>query len=260
MSDSLNATLIKRVDITENLVIYSIKPDTAIPDFLPGQYVALGLPGSAPRYHGAAPDHEEIRPDKIIKRTYSIGSSPQQKEAYEFFLAIVPTGTLTPRLLSLKEGDRLFCATKVTGKFTLEAVPADAEVLMFATGTGIAPFIAMLRTSTTWTAGRKIKIVYGARYAKDLAYCDELAALAEKNQNFSFELIASREGPQWTGHRGHVQSLITNGVVKIDPAKTHAMLCGNPAMIDDLQKLLEERGLKLHSRKEPGNIHLEKYW
>lgn len=260
MSELYNATLIKRVDITENLVIFSVKPDSGVPDFLPGQYVALGLPGSSPRCPGSAPDHEEVRADKIIKRTYSIGSSPQQKEAFEFFLAIVPTGTLTPRLLNLKVGDRLYCAPKVTGKFTLEAVPADAEILMFATGTGIAPFIAMLRTSSTWNVARKIKLVYGARYARDLAYCDELKVLSESNPNFSYHLIASREGADWQGHRGHVQSLISSGVVSVDPAKNHAMLCGNPAMIDDLQKELENKGMKLNSRKEPGNIHLEKYW
>jgi len=69
----LNATVIDRINITSDLIILRVKPDLEIPTFSAGQYVALGLLGSAPRYNGAEPEPEPVAPDKLIKRAYSIG-------------------------------------------------------------------------------------------------------------------------------------------------------------------------------------------
>jgi ferredoxin--NADP+ reductase len=246
----LNATLIKRVDLTKDLIFVHIKPDAGVPDFHPGQYVALGLPD---KNSGS----EKI---KLVKRAYSIGSPSHEKNHLEFYIAIVENGEFTPILSNLKEGDRLHVAPKITGTFTLKHAPETARLIFVSTGTGIAPFMAMLRTPTTWENGRKVVIIHGVRYQTDLAYADEIRALIAEGKDLEYHSIVSRADENWTGHRGYVQKLFKEGVVKVDPLNDHIFICGNPAMIEDLQKILEAGGSKENTKKSPGNLHLEKYW
>lgn len=255
-----NATIVKRLDITDRLMIVGVKPDQGVPDFTPGQYLALGLLGSAPRAPGFKPDKEEVKPDKIIKRAYSIGSSPDNKEYIELYVALVDDGALTPRLAPLKVGDRLFAAPKIVGTFTLDPVPSECSAVLVSTGTGVAPFLSMVRTPACWTPNRRLTIVHGVRYVKDLAYRDELLALAERNKNFSYYSIVSRPDAGWTGETGYVQSFFEREVIKIEPDRDHVFVCGNPSMIEDMEKLLLGRGYREHSKKEPGSLHIEKYW
>lgn len=256
-----NSTVVGRVDVTPELMILQVKPDGGIPAFQPGQYVALGLPGSAPRYPGAPAEAEAPAADKIIKRAYSIGSSPVVADYFEFYIAIVPDGALTSRLAVVKPGDRLFAQPKVTGTFTLEGVPSDHNLVLVSTGTGLAPFMSMARTPETWTAGRKITIVHGVRYPQDFAYADELLSLQSSNPNFEYLPIASRASESFTGRKGRVQALFEDGSINLNPATDHVFLCGNPAMIDDLERdLTTKLGYIVHSKKTPGNLHVEKYW
>ncbi|MBX7137418.1 MAG: ferredoxin--NADP reductase [Oligoflexia bacterium] len=256
----LNAAITKRFEVTPDLIIFQIKPDTEVPDFSPGQYVALGLPGSAARPSNFPPEAQLPAPDKIIKRAYSIGSPPQQKEYLEFYIAIAPLGALTSRLAMLHEGDRLFMNPKITGTFTLHEVPADHNLILVSTGTGIAPYMSMLRTESSWTPQRRITLLHGARHAQDLAYREELLALAAREPRFTYHAIVSREDPAWHGPRGYVQSFFNDGTIVLDPRVDHVFMCGNPGMIDQTQKYLEAHGYTVHSKRVPGNLHLEKYW
>lgn len=256
----LNATVSGRIDITDELIIYQIRPDGPIPDFEPGQYVALGLPGAAPRPSNFPAEHEQHAPDKIIKRAYSIGSPPTQKEYIEFYIAIAPQGALTSRLVLLRPGDRLFMNPKITGTFTLTGVPPEHNLVMVSTGTGIAPYMAMLRHAPTWTPGRKITLLHGVRYSRDFAYRDELLGLEQSNPAFRYLATVSREDSDWHGDRGYVQSYFKDGRVALDSAQDHVFLCGNPAMVEEIEKLLTGRGYTEHTRRQPGNLHLEKYW
>ena len=257
----LNATLIKRIEITKELLIVWVKPDAGVPEFLPGQYVALGLDGAAPRPPDAPPEHETHAAGKLIKRAYSIGSPPSQREYLEFYIAVVPTGALTSRLMMLKEGDRLFSAPKITGTFTLKDVPAEHNLILISTGTGIAPFMSMLRTPETWKAGRSITIIHGVRYESDFAYAEELRACEARHKSFRYLPIVSRAKEEWKGARGHAQKFILDGAVKLNAQRDHVFLCGNPAMVGDIEKLLAPMGYKEHSKREPsGTLHLEKYW
>lgn len=257
----LNSTIVGRIDITPELMILQVKPDGGVPTFQPGQYVALGLPGSAPRYAGAPAEAEAPAADKIIKRAYSIGSSPAKGDYFEFYIAIVPDGALTSRLAVVKAGDRLFCQPKVTGTFTLDGVPGDHNLVLVSTGTGLAPFMSMVRTPATWTPGRKITIVHGVRYPQDFAYADELSSFASSNPGFTYLPIASRAESSFTGRKGRVQVLFEDGSIQLAPQVDHVYLCGNPAMIDDLERdLTTKLGYVVHSKKTPGNLHVEKYW
>ncbi len=265
----LNATVaIKRDVVADELVILGVKPDHAIPDFIPGQYVTLGLPPESPRLAGTGP---EIDPPHVfrsgyIERAYSIGSPPSEKRFIEFYLAVVPDGALTARLAALAVGDRLYIGHKYVGAFTLKEIPAQKDLVMIATGTGIAPFMSMLRTESTWTstgtAERKIVLIHGVRFAADFAYSEELKAFEAQRMCFRYIPIASREplGTQYTGARGRVQKLFADGTVTLNPEKQHIMMCGNPAMIEENEKLFLSLGFVEHSRKTPGNLHVEKYW
>lgn len=256
----LNSTLVGRIEVTPDLLILQVKPDAGVPDFLPGQYVALGLPGSAGRVAGSKDEAEAPASDKIIKRAYSIGSSPTQKDYLEFYVAVVPDGSLTPRLAALQPGERLFSQPKVTGTFTLDGVSSDRNLVLVSTGTGLAPFMSMVRTPATWSDGRRISVIHGVRYPSDFAYADELASYTGGGRSFEYLPIASRAGDDFTGRKGRIQKLFEDGEISPDPSRDSVFLCGNPAMIEDMEKHLTERGFTVHSKKSPGNLHVEKYW
>lgn len=257
--EQLNATVVGRIELTKELVILHIEPDKGVPDFIPGQYVALALPASALRPSHFPPEREPHSGDKLVKRAYSIGSAPTQKKHIEFYVAIVPDGTLTSRLVLLQPGDRVFVAPKITGTFTIEGLGPEANLIFVSTGTGIAPYMSMLRTPATWCQGRKITMLHGVRHATDLAYREELEHYSRENTDFRYIPVVSRDA-QWSGERGHVQKQFIEGRVSLDPSCDHVFLCGNPAMIDELEKLLAERGYREHTRRAPGNLHLERYW
>lgn len=257
----LNATLIKRIEITPELVVLRIQPDAGVPPFEAGQYVALGLPGSAPR--PASFPAEETMPDpaKLIKRAYSVGSPPSNRDYLEFYIAIVPEGILTSRLAMLNEGDRLFCGPKVTGHFTLKPIPPTAHLIFVATGTGLAPFTSMMGLEETWSPGRKITLLHGVRQVEDLGYRVELERLAaEREGAFTYVPFVSRSTPPPSGRSGHVTRFFEEPPHPYSPETHHVLLCGNPAMIDSIEQVLLAQGFTVHSKKQAGNLHFEKYW
>ena len=256
----LNSTLIERIEVTPDLLILRVKPDAGVPDFRPGQYVALGLMGAAPRYIGAEPEVDAPAADKLIKRAYSIGSSPTQREYLEFYVAVVPTGALTTRLAALKVGDRLFTQPKVTGTFTLDDVEPARNLVLVSTGTGLAPFMSMVRTEDVWAAKRCITVIHGVRFPEDFAYSDELRSYQKRDLDLVYLPIASRAGDDYTGHKGRIQRLFDDGLVSPNPESDSVFLCGNPAMIEDMERHLVNRGFVVHSKKTAGNLHVEKYW
>lgn len=240
----LNATLVEKIHLTEELLILRIKPEGGIPDFKPGQYVALGLPDVD---------------GKLVKRAYSIGSSPSTKDFLEFYVAVVPTGALSSKLISLSEGDKIHCAPKIVGTFTLHDIPEDNNLVLISTGTGLAPFMSMLRTPSTWTPNRKITVLHGVRKIVDLGYREELLEL-KKDPRLTYIPFVSREDAQHDIRRGYVQSVLESDEITLDPNKDNVFVCGNPAMIEDVEKLLTQKGYIVHSKKHPGTLHLEKYW
>ena len=155
------------------------------------------------------------------------------------------------------------------GAFTLERVPHGTNLVLVATGTGIAPYVSMLRTHgrdrLRWP---RIVIVHGAREQSDLAYREEFAVAARTDARIAYVPVLSRE-PQnttWSGLRGHVQLVLEPACFQsragfvLDPSAAHVFLCGNPAMIDDLRLRLGERGFVTDTPKTPGNVHFERYW
>lgn len=248
----LNATLIEKHEFTPDLISFKVKPDSGIPAFKAGQYVAIGLPEVG---DGAS---DKV---KILKRAYSIASSPVEKDTIEFFIAIVKDGALTPRLKELKLGEKLFVAPKVTGHFTLEDVPDDKNLILVSTGTGLAPYLSMIREEKNWSQGRKITILHGVRVEDDLGYREELERYAQM-KNLTYLPYVTRQDPTLPSVRkGRVTHAFTDGVITCDPERDHIFLCGNPAMIEELEShLVNEKRYIVHSKKTPGSLHVEKYW
>jgi ferredoxin--NADP+ reductase len=264
-----NATLIGRVDITPQLAILRIRPDGGVGDFTPGQYVLLGLPRSAPRIPEAT--EEEAPPvnnGKLIRRAYSISSGSLERDFLEFYVSLVTNGELTPRLFALKNGDRIFVGPKAKGLFTINAAPDTTNILMVATGTGLAPYISMLRTNVLENANRKIAVLQGASYSWDLGYRGELEGLARSQANFAYIPVISRPSadPSWQGRTGRLPAWLDNlGVEEacgftLEAPRPHIFLCGNPGMIDEAERVLTAHGHVVNERGSEGNIHREKYW
>lgn len=256
----LNSTLTERIEITPELLILRVQPDDGVPQFKAGQYVALGLPGSAPRCAGALPEEDAPAADKLIKRAYSIGSSSQQREYLEFYIAVVPDGSLTSRLAALQPGARLFTQPKVTGTFTLDEVADHRNLVLVATGTGLAPFMSMIRSDAVWTPERRVTLIHGVRYPSDFAYTEEIEGLIGLGRPLEYFPIASRAGEEYQGRKGRIQVLFQEEIVAPDPTIDSVFLCGNPAMTEEMEQILIARGFNVHSRKTPGNLHVEKYW
>lgn len=266
----LNAVLSQRTDLAAGLTIFRVAPSGwNLPAFLPGQFAVLGLLGSAPRCAGADPEDPPADPAKMIRRAYSIASSSKANEYLEFFVVLVESGALTPRLFHLQAGDQLWLGPKITGLFTLSDVPPTSNLVLIATGTGLAPYISMLRTHLNENRFQRIAVMHGARHSWDLAYRDELTTMSMLCPNFTYLSTISRpqkEPTLWTGRSGYVQDLWKQRALDSlwgacpTPADTHVFLCGNPGMIDEMLALLAEEGFREHTRKEPGQVHLERYW
>lgn len=267
---ALNAVIALRTEISPWLIILRVVPDGwQLPDFIPGQFAVLGLPGSAPRCALAEPDETPPDPNKLIRRAYSIASSSLLKEYLEFYIALVTTGALTPRLFALNIGDRIWLSPKITGMFTFDQVPEDQNVVMIATGTGLAPYMSMLSTHLVCGGARRFAVLHGARHSWDLGYRSELMTLQHLCRNFTYVSVISRpqnEPTPWTGNTGYVQDLWQRGVIerawgfKPNPENTHIFLCGSPAMIDSAVAMLQGEGFKENTKREPGQIHVERYW
>jgi ferredoxin--NADP+ reductase len=255
-----NATLIDRIDHTDSLAIFRVKPDEKVVPFSAGQYIALGLPVEAKRADYLPSEEKTPEVKGFIKRSYSLASSPNQNEYYEFYVAILPQGQLTSRLAALKVGDRLFIGKKPVGTFTAEPIPVGSNIYAFSTGTGIAPFIAMLRSDNFLDKYNSFTLMQGVRYDTDFGYTSELLKLKNQNSKFNYLPIVSRESKEWQGARGYVQDFVKKGIINLSSSTDHIMLCGNPAMISDIEAMLGEKGFTEHTKKTPGNLHVEKYW
>jgi ferredoxin--NADP+ reductase len=258
-ADHYNSTLLDRRDLTAELAIVTVRPDSGtVAEFVPGQYTLLGLPpDDGPAFTPGG------RP-RLVKRAYSISSAAQQRDHYEFYVVLVEGGKLSTRLWTINTGDRLWMDDSVRGGFTLAHAGRDADVLMVATGTGIAPFMSMLRTYRETPPWRRCILVHGVRRVADLGYRDELEALAFSDPSFVYVPTVSRE--PWPGLSGRVQSVVEPEAfvaatgLELAPHDFHVFLCGNPEMVEGTRAQLAARGFAEGQVDGPGGIHFEKYW
>lgn len=266
--DPYNATVIGREEINPQLVILRVRPDKEMFDFKPGQFAVLGMLGGAARVAEAEPEEPSAEPDKMIRRAYSIASSSLEKRYVEFYLTLITSGQLTPRLFALKHGSRVFLGPKASGVFTLDKVAPEKAVILIATGTGLAPYISMLRTMLVNDGQRRFVVLHGARYSYDLGYRGELESLARLRPNFTYIPSITRpdQDPHFIGYTGRIQTLVEQGVlekesgVTLDPARAEVFLCGNPDMVKIVSEMLAKKGFAGKGGAGPATIHVEEYW
>ncbi len=243
----VSGTIEKRTVWAEGLFTLSVRCPGVAP-FEPGQYLQLGLP----------------LPEKHLHRPYSVASP--HGDVLEFFIVRVDEGELTPRLWNLNVGDQVDVSAKATGSFSLSHVPDAPNLWLVATGTGLAPYIAMLRESLIWDRFPRISLIHGVRYADDLAYLDELASYRERfGDRFHFIPVVSRQEVEGA-ISGRITTAIDSGELevktgsKLSPIESVVMLCGNPQMLNDVEARMQERGMHKHKPTNPGHYVLERYW
>ena len=240
------------------------------PTTFPASRCLWGLYGSASRCALAEPEPASPEPDKLIRRVYSIASSPVNREFLEFYIALVP-GALSPRLFDLEIGDRIYLSDRVVGRFTYddERIPKGSNLVLVATSSGLAPFVSMLSTHLRLHPQRRIAVLYGVRHSWDLGYRSILMAMQHLRENVTYIPVISRpqeEPVPWKGATGHVQDVWKSGLIdkawgfKPSPADTHVFMCGSPHMSESMLELLGQEGFAEDTKSEPGQIHVEKYW
>ena len=198
-----------------------------------------------------------------IARPFSFVNPPADP-VHEFYGIVVPEGPLSPALARLQPGDTLYLAPNPAGFLVLSEVP-DAETLwLVSTGTGIAPFLSILRTEAPWRRFRNVVLVHAVRRAKELVYRDLILEISRK-QKLRYVSFVSRE-PHPGSLSGRIPAAVRDGLLEraagleIARESSQVLLCGNPDMLKDATAALVERGLRKHRRRNPGQISVESFW
>jgi ferredoxin--NADP+ reductase len=243
----IEGTVVAQKAWTERL--FSLRVDCGIGSFDAGQFARLALPVAG----------------TLVARPYSFVNAPRETPC-EFYYNIVPEGPLTPRLVRLEPMDVVFLAPAASGLFTLSEVPDAESLWLIATGTGLGPFLSMLRCDTAWQRFRQIVLVHAVRHAADLTYRDAIEAVGARHRDrFRMVSFVSREK-----HVGALAGRVPEAIaderlehaagVTLTPQNAQVMLCGNPDMVMDVTDALKARGLKRHRHRDPGHVAVEPYW
>ena len=224
--------------------LFSLRVEGARLAFEAGQFVRIALDIDAER----------------VARPFSMVNSPDDP-TLEFYGIVVPEGPLSPRLARLSAGDTLYVASNPAGFLVLSELPDAAALWLLSTGTGIAPFISMLRSGTPWRRFSDVVLVHAVRHARELVYRDEIQSM----RNLRYVPVVSREDLAGS-LRGRIPQLLRDGRLeataglKLAPENAQVMLCGNPDMLKDATAALTERGLRKNRRRTPGHITVESFW
>lgn len=207
---------------------------------------------------------------KPLMRAYSIASA-NYEENLEFLSIKVPDGPLTSRLQHIKEGDTILVSRKPVGTLVVDDLRPGKHLYMLATGTGLAPFMSIVKDPEVYERFEKVILVHGVRWVSELAYSDYLQNELPNNEYFG-ELVSEKfiYYPTVTRepfrNQGRITSLIESGKLATDlglpdlnPETDRVMLCGSPHMLADLSELLNKRGFQISPGVgQPGDYVIER--
>ena len=237
---------------TDRLFSFTTTRDPAL-RFSNGHFTMIGL-----RVNG-----------KPLLRAYSIVSA-NYEEHLEFLSIKVPDGPLTSKLQHIRVGDTVIVGKKPTGTLLIDYLLPGKRLYLLGTGTGLAPFMSIVRDPETYEKFEQVVLVHGVRIKDELAYHDMLVEHLPKHE-FLGELVTSklRYYPTVTRetykNMGRMTELMESGKLftdlglpPLDPAIDRVMICGSPAMLRDLKHLLEVRGFKEGNTTKPGDFVVER--
>jgi ferredoxin--NADP+ reductase len=219
-----------------------------------GHFVMIGLPVEG----------------KPLLRAYSVASA-NHEEHLEFLSIKVPNGPLTSRLQHLKEGDEIIVGRKPVGTLVIDDLKPGKNLYLLATGTGLAPFMSIIRDPDTYERFEKVVLVHGVRLVSELAYAEYIQQELPQHE-FLGEILRDKliYYPTVTRepfrNRGRLTELLDSGKLtdeiglpRLNPETDRAMICGNQAMLDDCCKLLDARGFQISPRQgEQGDYVIER--
>ena len=221
--------------------------------FRSGQFIMMGL-------------EQEGRP---LVRAYSLASAAYEDEL-EFFSIKVPDGPLTSRLQHLEVGDAVIVGRKPTGTQQIDNLRDGRNLFLLGTGTGLAPFLSIIKDPEVYERFERVIVVHGCRWASELAYGD-LITNELPNDEFVGESVRAKLTyyPTVTRepfrHQGRISLLLDSGKLTddlglpaVDRETDRFMLCGSPAMLADIRTLLDARGFEEANHGEPGDYVIEK--
>jgi ferredoxin--NADP+ reductase len=237
---------------TDRLFTFTTTRDQSL-RFLNGHFTMIGLKVN----------------NKPLLRAYSIVSA-NYEEHLEFLSIKVPDGPLTSRLQHIQVGDSIIVGRKPTGTLVIDYLVPGKRLYLMSTGTGLAPFMSIIRDPATYEKFEQVILVHGVRQVDELAYHDLLVEHLP-NHEFLGEMVTSqlRYYPTVTRetykNMGRVTELIETGKLTSDlglpalnAADDRVMICGSPAMLRDLKHMLEGRGFKEGNTSTPGDFVIER--
>ncbi len=240
--------------------LFSLRVQAPRLSFEAGQFVRIAL------------DQTPGDPASRIARPFSFVNAPQDP-VLEFYGIVVPEGPLSPRLARLAPGDALHVASNPAGFLVLSEVPEGEgqarSIWLISTGTGIAPFLSMLRTDAPWKRFEHVVLVHAVRRAEELVYQELIRETGLERPGLRYVTFVSRESPPASPSgalAGRIPAAIRDGRLEraagleLSPGSSHVMLCGNPDMLKDAAAALAERGMRKHRRRTPGHVSMESFW
>ena len=211
-------------------------------NFANGEFVTIGLKSEG----------------KLIARAYSIVST-QDDDHLEFLSIHVPDGSLTSRLSKIQPGDSVWVNSKATGSLTLAHVLPGRNLYLLATGTGLAPFISLIRDPATLQAHEKVILVHTVRTVAELVYRDEIESRA--SDTLRYVPTVTREP---FSHNQRCSDLFISGdlgkelgLPAAEPEHDRVLICGNPDMNRQMSRYLKESGWTITNHKGVGNFSVE---
>ena len=207
--------------------------------------------------------------DKPLLRAYSMASA-NYEEHLEFLSIKVQDGPLTSRLQHIQPGDSVLVGKKPTGTLLIDYLLPGKRLYLLGTGTGLAPYLSIVRDPETYEKFEQVIVVHGVREVKELAYRTFLTETLPEHEligdmvrvQLLYYPTVTRETFE---HQGRITDLIESGqlfsdlgVPVLDPTQDRAMICGSPSMLRDLKTLFEQRQFKEGNTTRPGDFVIER--
>jgi ferredoxin--NADP+ reductase len=247
MSKWVEGTVVGQKHWTGHL--YSLQVEAELAPFQAGQFGKLALAVEG----------------EMVARPYSFVNAPKERP-HEFYYVVLPEHPLTPRLCKLEAGDAVYLTPQAAGFLILSEVPPGKHLWLLASGTALGPFLSILKTEAPWPRFERVVLVHAVRRVEELCYQDQIQALLARHAGqFVFVPVVSREHTDFA-LGGRIPKAIEDGRLEVRAGiglaaqSSQMMVCGNPEMVADTVHALQQRGLKKHRRRDPGQISVENYW